>query len=77
MTSTDRAWVTLGLGVIGWNLMCEEGCTFSERMDEWLTAHPVATRAGVLVLTAHLINAVPNRLDPVHWGFVALRRIRR
>lgn len=77
MKSSDRAWITLVAGVVGWNLWCEDGMTFSERMDDYLIARPVLTRLVVTVVAAHLINATAPRYDVIHVGFVALRRISR
>lgn len=73
MKSSDYAWMTLGAGVLGYDILCGEGLTLSERVDDWLTTHPVATRAAVIILAAHLINAVPERVDIVHQGFIVLR----
>lgn len=77
LTSSDKAWITLFSGVIGYNVWCEDGCTLSERADDYVLAHRWLVRAFAYTLTAHVTNTIPNRFDPVHWGFVALRRIGR
>lgn len=77
MMSPTQAWTTIAVGVLAYDLACDDGCTLSEQVDSWLTTHPVTTRAAILVLAAHLANALPPRVDPVHVVFVALRRIRR
>lgn len=70
---SDVAWVVLGVGVVSYDVLCAEGFTLSERVDEWLTTHPVTTRVVVLTLALHLINALPPRVDPVHLAFTSLR----
>lgn len=77
MMSANRAWATIGVAVLAYDLACDDGCTLSEQVDAWLTTHPVTTRAAIVVLAAHLANALPPRVDIIHLGFVALRRIRR
>jgi hypothetical protein len=73
----DYAWMSVGGIVLGWNLLCKDGCTMSERADDYVLAHRGLVLAFAYTLTAHVTNTIPNRMDPIHWGFVALRRIRR
>jgi hypothetical protein len=77
MTSADRAWVVLGLGVLGYDVFCEPGETMSEGADRYMLRHPWLVRGVAFILAAHVCNMAPSRYDPLHLGFVALRRIRR
>lgn len=77
MTSADRAWLTLGLGVVGYDLFCVEGQTLSEGADAAMLHHPWLVRCVAFALAAHVCNLVSPQYDPLHLGFVALRRIRR
>ncbi|MDD7813717.1 hypothetical protein PP713_14195 [Mycobacterium sp. CSUR Q5927] len=69
MKSADRAWLTLGAGVIAWDATCPAGCTLSEAVDYYLERRPWLTRAVVALVALHLINALPSRLDPLHLLF--------
>lgn len=71
---SDKAWIALGVGVLGWNLTCEDGETLSEAADRWpmWLALPAA-----FAVAAHVSNAVPTNLDPIHWLFVLSRKWRR
>lgn len=77
LTSADRAWITLGVGVLGYDICCAEGQTLSEGADAMMLRHPWLVRGVAFVLAAHVCNLVKSDYDPLHWGFVALRRIRR
>jgi hypothetical protein len=77
MTSADRAWVALGVGVVSYDVLCGEGETMSEGADRYMLRHPWLVRGVAFILAAHVCNLVKSDYDPLHWGFVALRRIRR
>jgi hypothetical protein len=74
---SDVAWLTLGTGVIVYDVLCTEGDTMSEAADRYMLRHPWLVRAVAFVLAAHVCNLVPNRLDAVHGMFVAIRRVSR
>ena len=69
MRSAERAWVALGVGVLAYELMAEDGELLSHQVDRWLEAHPVLTSAAVTITAAHLLNILPQRLDPWVWMF--------
>jgi len=62
----DRAWLTLGAGVLAWDVACPAGCTLSEGVDRYIERHPWLTRAVVAVVGLHLANLLPTALDPIH-----------
>lgn len=77
MTPADRAWIALGVGVIGYDVFCQEGQTLSEAADRYMLRHPWLVRGAAFALAAHVCNLVPARFDPIHLGFFAIRRLSR
>lgn len=69
MRSAERAWVALGICVLAYELLAKEGELLSHQVDRWLEAHPVLTSAAVTITAAHLLNILPQRLDPWVWMF--------
>jgi hypothetical protein len=69
-----QAWGLLAVGVLGYELVCDDGQLLSECVDEWLVSRPVLTRAAIAALALHLGNAVPERYDVVSQGFRAIRQ---
>lgn len=74
---SDKAWITLGAGVLLYDLMANEGMTLSEGADKYMVHHPWWTRAVGVALAAHVCNMIPNQWDPVHGLFLLCRRWRR
>ncbi len=74
--SGSLAWAVLGIGVIVYEVCAPEGQLLSEVVDGALLRHPVLTRLGVVLLALHLLNGLPNKLDPVHQA-VSLRMVLR
>ena len=77
MTPADRAWICIGLGVLGWDICCEEGGTLSEAADRWMLHHPWMVRSVAFAIAGHVCNLYPQKLDAIHWLFVLSRRWRR
>lgn len=69
-----QAWVLLAAGVLGYEVVCDDGQLLSECVDEWLVSRPILTRAAIAALALHLGNAVPERYDVVTQGFRAIRQ---
>lgn len=72
MRASTVAWLTLGAGVIGYDLAAEDGELLSHAVDRWLEDHPILTTTVVVVTAAHLLNVLPVWCDP--WA--ALPRLR-
>jgi hypothetical protein len=77
MQPADRAWLTLAVGVIAWDVTCCEGDTLSEACDRYMLHHPWIVRGLAFALAAHVCNLVPPRFDVIHGSFVAIRTTRR
>lgn len=73
----EKAWWVIGVFVVAFDAITPEGATLSEKMDDWIDNHPVLTRAGVLLVAAHLCNFLSPRLDPIHLTFVGLGTLKR
>jgi hypothetical protein len=73
----ELAWATLGLGVITYNTLTAEGQMLSQQADRWIDRHPILTRAIVGIVAAHVANAAPPQVDPIHWLFEGVRRLTR
>lgn len=71
MTTADKAWIALGLGVFVYDVMAEE--TLSEAADRYILRHPWVTRGVAFALAAHVCNLVKPSRDPIHLLFNALR----
>ena len=77
MRPSDKAWLVLAGWVIGYNIAARDTEQLSEACDRYLLARPWLTRGIALAITAHLLNAMPARYDPVHGIFLAARSVRR
>ena len=77
MKPADRAWIALGVGVIAYDVTCPPGETLSEGVDRYLVSHRRLVYATTLTLVIHLCNLCSPAIDPVHWGFVGMRKLRR
>lgn len=77
MTAADRAWVTLGVGVLVYDLLAEPGMTMSEGADKWMLRRPWLVRGVAFAVAAHVANTIPSRVDPIHGLFVLSRKWRR
>lgn len=66
MRVADRAWIALGAGIAAYEIACPPGELLSEGVDRYLSRRPWATRVAVIALAAHLLNIIPQRIDPLH-----------
>ena len=62
------AWGVLATGVAAYDVLCPQGETLSEGVDRALETRSGRVLAiGAVALTAaHLINLLPERVDPFH-----------
>lgn len=61
------AWGAIAAGVTAYDMLCPKGDTLSEAADRGLERHPIATRLAIGTVALHLLNAIPERLDPIHY----------
>jgi hypothetical protein len=77
LAPSDLAWIALGVGVVGYDVLAGPGETMSEGADRYMLRHPWLVRGVAFALAAHVCNVVPDRLDAVHQLFEAMRRVGR
>jgi hypothetical protein len=63
---STRAWAALMAGVVTYDLLCPSGETLSEGIDSWMDKRPVVTAGAIGVTALHLMNILPNAVDPWH-----------
>lgn len=66
--TAKRAWITLGLCVTAYELVCPPGELMSEGVDAALEARRGLTIAAIGITAAHLCNVLPPVLDPYVQG---------
>lgn len=54
----------MGAGVVAWDACCGPDEMLSEACDRYLLFRPWVTRATVAVTGLHLLNLIPNPIDP-------------
>jgi len=69
----DRAWAALVFGVLAYEVMAKDGEMMSHSYDRWLQRRPVITWGATLLTVSHLLNLLPERLDPFTWGWKITR----
>jgi hypothetical protein len=62
----ERSWLVVGAVVSGIELAAPRGELLSHGVDRALESHPVLTRAAILYLGAHLLNLIPQEIDPLY-----------
>lgn len=75
MREADVAWLILALLIVAYEIFAPPGELLSEGWDRYLQSYPFLARLLPLVVTLHVINALPDRLDPFHQGSGLLRRL--
>ncbi|AXQ63211.1 hypothetical protein I5G72_gp64 [Mycobacterium phage Collard] len=65
MRAADRAWVGLAAAVVAYEVGAPRGELLSQGVDRYLTRRPWLTRGVVCYLAAHLLNVIPDRVDPL------------
>ena len=58
------AWAAIGAGVLAYEMVCPEGETLSEGVDRALSKHKLITTLAVGATALHLLNKLPEKLDP-------------
>jgi hypothetical protein len=53
-------------GVLAYDVLCPNGELLSQSVDRSLVRRPWLTRLAVVYVAAHLLNVVPQKLDPLH-----------
>lgn len=66
ISAATIAWGGLAAGVIAYDALCPDGQTLSEGVDQALKRKRLLTIGAVITTSAHLLNAIPEQIDPFH-----------
>jgi hypothetical protein len=72
----NKAWAALSLGIVAYELACPIGETLSEGVDRALLTHRTATITAIGVTTLHLLNLLPQMIDPYHQSLNLIKKAR-
>jgi hypothetical protein len=61
MRPADKAWLTLGVGVVAWDVFGPE--TLSQATGRYKVMRPAVTGAVIFYVAAHLMELIPKRID--------------
>ncbi len=59
-----KAWAVLAGGVLAYDAVAKE--TMSEGMDRLIASHRLLAFGAVTITAAHLLNYLPEPIDPLH-----------
>jgi hypothetical protein len=62
--SAAIGWAALAAGVFAWDMLAPR--TLSEGVDDALERNKTLTYAAVGTVAAHLLNLLPESVDPIH-----------
>lgn len=65
MRPSERAWAALAIAVVGYEVVAPKGELLSHAFDRFLERRPLLTWGATLIIAAHLLNVLPNRVDPI------------
>lgn len=64
MRPSTAAWIALGIGTIGYEVLASDDELLSVAVDRWLEDHRAVTVATIAITAAHLLNLLPSQADP-------------
>jgi hypothetical protein len=62
----DWAWITLGVGILTYQLLAHEDEMMSDAADRYRRAQPAITYGVILAVALHLARKIPQQLDVLH-----------
>ena len=65
MRASEKAWFSIALGVLVYEVAAPEGELLSHAFDRFLDRHPYLTWVATVALAAHLLNVMPPKVDPL------------
>lgn len=75
LQQADYGWLAVAAVVVVVEVAgAEREQMLSHATSRYKAKHPVLTTAVVLTTAAHLLGAIPARVDPFHQGFRLIRR---
>ncbi|WP_280389811.1 DUF7427 family protein [Nocardia wallacei] len=67
------AWCGIAAAVVIYDALSPHGETLSESVDRSLAARPILTSAAVTITALHLLNRIPEKVDPFSLVLKALK----
>ena len=64
--TAGKAWAGLAVGVLAYEVLAPDGELMSEGVDRALERHPLITTLAIGATALHLLNILPERIDPFH-----------
>jgi hypothetical protein len=68
-----EGWAVVLGTITAHELSCDKGNTLSEGVDRALEKHPILTIGAIAITSAHLINLLPEKIDPFHQTLKAIK----
>jgi len=68
-----RGWLAIAALITAYELAAPEGELLSEGADRALKTHKAAVIGSVCLTAAHLLNILPEQLDPFHQSLKVLK----
>ncbi|MEV6219782.1 hypothetical protein [Nocardia sp. NPDC051833] len=62
--TAGHLWLALAGVVTALEVIAPDGELLSEGVDRGMERHPLLVRAAIIMTAAHLLNWLPERLDP-------------
>lgn len=72
--NAQRGWLAVGALALTYELACPPGELLSEGVDRAIDRHPVLVPAAIGYLALHLCNRLPESMDLLHQGSIALKK---
>lgn len=63
---SEKAWLGLVAGVTLYDALSRDGETMSERYAQFVDDHPVMAWGAVAITAGHLLDIIPEKIDPIH-----------
>lgn len=63
---STKAWLGLVASVTLYDVLSKDGETMSERYSDFVDEHPALAWGAVAITAAHLLDLIPDSIDPIH-----------
>tara|TARA_B100001250_G_C19408802_1_gene618090 strand:- start:193 stop:468 length:276 start_codon:yes stop_codon:yes gene_type:complete len=70
MRASEKAWAAIGIGTLAYEIAAPKDELLSEQVDRWMESENRLVKYGtpliIGIIAAHLTNAIPEKVDPLH-----------
>lgn len=63
---SEKAWALGAIAVICYDVLAPDGETLSERYSQFVDDHPALAWGAVAITAGHLLDIIPEKIDPIH-----------